>query len=430
MRVVCCTVLCLLVLGSAGFAAEDAVSADVERMYPELEKLYIELHQNPELSLQEFKTAARLAGLLRPLGYDVTEKVGGTGVVAVLKNGPGPVVLFRTDMDGLPVEEKSGVPYASKAKTADGVPTMHACGHDLHMAAWVGTARWMAANKPRWSGTLVMIAQPAEEVGKGAQAMLKDGLYTKFPKPNFALAMHDAADLPAGKVGVISGYALANADTLDITIFGRGGHGAYPHMTVDPIVLAARIVMGLQTLVSRENNPLDPAVITVGQIHGGTKDNIIPDQVKLGLSIRSYKPEVREALLKGIERVARAEATAAGAPRMPEFQQTESTKSTYNDPELTKRMEAALRNSLGAVNVVTVEPKMAAEDFSEYRQQNVPSFLMWVGAVNPKKYAEAQKTGATLPSLHSPLFAPDPGPSIRTAVVAEIAVLLDLLGKR
>lgn len=404
-------------------------SADFEQLYPELQKLYVDLHQSPELSLHEQKTAEKLVAQLKPLGYDVTPNVGGYGVVAVLKNGSGPSVLLRTDTDALPVEEKTGLPFASKVRTADGTPVMHACGHDLHMSAWIGTAKWMAAHKDRWSGTLVMIAQPAEEVVKGARAMLADGLYTRFPKPNFALAIHDDSGLPAGVVGYTPGYALSNSDSIDITVFGKGGHGAQPQSTVDPIVIAARIVSGLQTLVSRQNNPLDPVVITVGQIHAGTKNNIIPDQAMLGLSVRTYRKEVRERVLAGIERVAKAEAELAGAPRAPEVKLTEGTIAVYNDPQLTQRLVGVLRNALGDANVEEIPPKMVSEDFSYYAQDGIPEAMFHVGAVDPQKYAEAQRSGTPLPSLHSALFAPDFQPTLHTAIETEVAELLELMTK-
>ena len=424
--------LCAFALagGIVATAANPPVSSlDFDQMYPELQKFYIDLHQSPELSLHEEKTAEKLVAQLKPLGYAVTSNVGGFGVVAVLKNGSGPTILLRTDTDALPVEEKTGLPFASKIRTADGVPVMHACGHDLHMSAWIGTAKWMAAHRDRWIGTLVMIAQPAEEVVKGARAMLADGLYTRFPKPNFALAIHDDSGLPAGVVGYTPGYALANSDSIDLTIFGKGGHGAQPQSTVDPIVIAARIVSGLQTLVSRHNNPLDPVVITVGQIHAGTKNNIIPDQAMLGLSVRTYKKEVRERVLAGIERVAKAEAQLAGAPRAPEVKLTEGTIAVYNDPKLTQRLVGALRNALGDANVEEIPPKMVSEDFSYYAQDGIPEAMFHVGAVDPQKYAEAQRSGTALPSLHSALFAPDFQPTLLTAIETEVAELLELLAR-
>ena len=422
--------LFLMLVDLAALCATPPVSSgDFDALYPTLEKFYVDLHQSPELSLHEQKTAEKLVAQLKPLGYEVTSGVGGYGVVAVLRNGAGPNVLLRTDTDALPVEERTGLPFASKVRTPEGTPVMHACGHDLHMTAWIGTAKWMASHKQQWSGTLIMIGQPAEEVVKGAKAMLADGLYTRFPKPNFALAIHDAADLPSGQVGYTPGYALANSDSIDITVFGKGGHGAQPQTTIDPIVIASRIVEGLQTLVSRQNNPMDPIVVTVGQIHGGTKNNIIPDQVMLGLSVRTYRKEVRERVLQGIERVAKAEAELAGAPRSPEVKLTETTIAVYNDPKLTERLVASLRRSLGDSNVIEIPPKMVSEDFSYYAQDGIPGAMFNVGAVNPQKFAEAQRSGTQLPSLHSALFAPDFQATLKAAIQTEVTELLELMGK-
>jgi hippurate hydrolase len=318
-------VLCasLLLIAASGFgqgtAAKNSALAPLDGLYPELDKLYLDLHQTPELSLHEEKSSAKMASHLRALGFEVAERVGGYGVVGVLKNGKGPTVLVRTDTDALPVEEKTGFSYASKVTVKDDtgatVPVMHACGHDIHMTSWVGAATLLARARDRWRGTLVMIAQPAEEKGGGAAAMLKDGLFTRFPRPDFAISFHDSASLPAGRIAVTEGFSGANVDSVDIVIFGRGGHGAYPHTTVDPIVIAARVVVALQTLVARENSPFDPAVVTVGSIHGGLKHNIIPDEVRLQLTVRSYKDDVRKRLLSGIERIAKAEAAAAQAPK-------------------------------------------------------------------------------------------------------------------
>lgn len=405
----------------------------LDGLYPELDALYRDLHQNPELSHQEEKTAGKLAERLRALGFEVTQKVGGHGVVAVLRNGKGPTVLLRTDMDALPVEEKTGLPYASKVMAKDdtgqGVPVMHACGHDVHMTVWAGTATLLARAKDRWRGTLVMVGQPAEERGSGARGMLQDGLYKRFPKPDFAVALHNSASAVSGSIEYVSGYALANVDSVDITLHGKGGHGAYPHTTVDPIVLAARTILSLQTLVSREKSPLEPAVVTVGSIHGGTKHNIIPDEVKLQLTVRSYKPEVRKQLLAGIERVVNAEATAAGAPRKPEVTVSEGTPATYNDPELTKRLIGAVTRVLGKENIREATPVMGGEDFSEYGLAGVPAVMLWLGTVEPKRHAEARAAGETLPSLHSPLFAPDRERTLRTGVTALTTSALELLGK-
>ncbi|EPX60828.1 N-acetyl-L,L-diaminopimelate deacetylase [Cystobacter fuscus DSM 2262] len=408
------------------------VLAGLDALYPELDGLYRDLHQHPELSLQEEKTAAKLAGRMRQLGFEVTQKVGGHGVVAVLRNGQGPTVLLRTDLDALPVEEKTGLPYASQVKMKDdagqSVPVMHACGHDVHMTVWLGTATLLARAKERWRGTLVMVGQPAEERGSGAKRMLGDGLYKRFPKPDFALAVHNSATAAAGTVEYVPGYALASVDSIDITLHGKGGHGAYPHTTVDPIVLAARTILSLQTIVSREKSPLEPAVVTVGSIHGGTTHNIIPDAVKLQLTVRSYKPEVRQQLFTAIERVVNAEAQAAGAPRKPDIAIAEGTPATYNDPELTKRLAEALSRMLGAPNVNEGQPVMGGEDFSEYGLAGVPSVMLRVGTVEPKRHAQAKASGETLPSLHSPLFSPDRERTLRTGVTTLTTSALELLG--
>jgi amidohydrolase len=426
------------VLGSASARAADAASAPVlaplDAIYPDLEKLYLDLHQSPELSFHEEKTAAKMAERLRALGFEVTTGVGKTGVVGILRNGKGPTVMLRTDLDALPVEEQTGLPYASKVTAKDDagatVHVMHACGHDIHMTSWVGAATLLSRAKDHWRGTLMMVGQPAEEKGGGAEKMLADGLFTKFPKPDFAFAIHDSAQAPAGTVQAISGFALANVDSVDITIYGRGGHGAYPHTTIDPVVIAARTVLALQTIVGRENNPLDPAVVTVGSIHGGTKHNIIPDEVKLQLTVRSYKEDVRKHLLASIERIAKAEAAAAGAPKPPDVVVLDDrTPATYNDPAVTKRVTDALARGLGASRVSEAQPVMGGEDFSEYGRAGVPATLVWVGAVEPKKFESAKSSGATLPSLHSSGFAPDREPTIRTGVTTVTLAALELLGK-
>ncbi len=420
-------------LGEETKSAVNPALAPVDALYPDLEAFYIDLHQSPELSLHEEKTAAKMAERFRRLGYEVTTGIGGTGVVAILRNGKGPTVMLRTDMDALPVEEKTGLPYASKVTAIDDsgatVPVMHACGHDVHMTSLVGAATLLAKARDRWRGTLFLVGQPAEEGGGGAVNMLKDGLFTRFPKPDFAVAIHDSADGPAGKVGVTPGYALANVDSVNVTIFGKGGHGAYPFTTVDPIVIAARTILTLQTIVSRENNPLDPAVVTVGSIHGGTKHNIIPDEVKLQLTVRSYKEEVRKHLLVAIERIVKAEAAAAGAPKEPSISVLKGDFATYNDPALTKRVEQALRRQFGDANVTQAPPVMGAEDFSEYGRAGVPALIFWVGAVEPQKYAAAKASGTSLPSLHSSEFAPDREPTLKTGVSALTVAALELLGK-
>jgi amidohydrolase len=407
--------------------------APLDGLMPDLEKLYLDLHQSPELSQHEEKTSARMAERLRALGYQVTAGFGGYGVVGILENGKGPTVMIRTDLDALPVEEKTGVPYASKVRAKDDagndVAVMHACGHDTHMSSWVGTATLLAKAKDKWRGTVMMVGQPDEEKDSGARSMLAAGLFTKFKKPDFAIAMHDNADMPAGLVGAPAGYVLANVDSVDMTIFGRGGHGAYPYRTVDPIVIAARTVLALQTIASRENNPLDPVVVTVGSIHGGTKHNIIPDEVKLQLTVRSYKDDVRKKLLESIARIAKAEAAAAGAPKEPRITVLTGDFATYNDPALARRLADVFRRAFGADRVTDPSPVMASEDFSEYGRAGVPAVILWVGGVNPAKYEAARASGAPLPSLHSSEWAPDYSPTIRMGVSSLTLAALELLGK-
>jgi amidohydrolase len=421
----------LVMLTAFACAQTPARSGEVESVYPAARSLYLDLHQNPELSSRETQTAAKLASRLRDLGYTVTENVGGTGVVAVLKNGTGPTVMLRTELDALPVEEKTALPYASRIRAKDDsgrdVGVMHACGHDVHMASLFGTAAIMAHSKDTWHGTLILIGQPAEETIVGAKRMIEDGLMTRFPKPDVALAMHVGNELPAGQVGVGPGYRFSNADSLRITIYGKGGHGSEPNTTVDPIVIGARTVVALQTIVSREVKPGDVAVITVGYFQAGTKNNVIPDHAELGITVRSYKPEVRARLLAAIDRITKAEATAAGAPREPKIEHYEATDAVYNDPALAQRMEGVLDSALGKENVIVEDPGLASEDFSFITAQGVPSFYFSLGGANPEKYAEAKSAGVTLPSNHSSLFAPDVDPTLHTGIAAEVAVLRNLL---
>ncbi|MGD8326986.1 MAG: amidohydrolase [Sphingomonadales bacterium] len=429
---------CAIGLASASHAAED-LKDQIAKDYGHLEKLYIHLHQNPELSFYETETAKRLAAELADLDFDVTEQVGETGIVGVMKNGDGPTILIRTDLDALPVPEQTGLPYASTV-TATGVdgttsPVMHACGHDVHMTVWTGVARQMAAMKDKWSGTLVMIGQPAEERGAGARAMLKDGLFERFPKPDYNLALHVNSALPAGKIAYSKGYALANVDSVDITVQGIGGHGAYPNTTKDPVVLASQIVVALQTLVSREVSPLEPAVVTVGSFHGGAKHNIISNEVKLQLTVRSYSDEVRQQLLDGIKRIARGQAISAGLSedKYPIVTlRNEGTPSTFNTPELVDTVLPAIANAIGSENLVEVDPVMGGEDFSEYgrTEDKIPSFIFWLGAVNNQTYAQLMKEGKTLPSLHSPFFAPDPKPTITTGVNAMTQAAIHLFNTK
>lgn len=419
--------------------SHEIIRAQTALRYPDLEKLYVHLHQNPELSFHEEQTAARLAQELRQCGFEVTTKVGGHGLVGVLKNGKGPTVMVRTDLDALPIVENTGLAYASTVRTHDAagneVGVMHACGHDVHMTVFAGTAHVLSQMKEQWQGTLVFIGQPAEERGGGARAMLADGLYTRFPRPDFALALHTNASLAAGKVAHRAGYALANVNSVDLIIRGVGGHGAYPHTTKDPVVIAAQVILALQTIVSRETKPIEPAVVTVGSIHGGTKHNIISDEVKMELTLRSYSDEVRDHTIAAIRRIANGIAQAAGVPedRMPIVTVSdEFTPSTYNDPQLVQRIVPVFEQMFGKENVVATEPVMGGEDFGEYGRTNpkVPILIFWLGTVGPEKIAASQNGGAALPSLHSNKFAPMPEPSIQTGVQAMSAAVLELLIKQ
>jgi amidohydrolase len=425
------SVMALCLFGVNASAQNTPLDKQVTSVLPDAQTLYLDLHQHPELSSHETRTASELAARLRTLGYEVTEHVGGTGVVAILKNGPGPTVMLRTELDALPVEEKTGLPYASKVRAKDDngrdVPVMHACGHDVHMAALWGTAAIMARNKDSWHGTLMLIGQPAEETITGADKMIKDGLFTRFPKPDVGIALHDTNNLPVGKVGITPGYAKAAADSIRITVYGKGGHGAQPQTTVDPVLIAARIAVTLQSIVAREIKPGDAAVITVGYIQAGTKNNIIPDDAQMGLTVRSYKPEVRQHLLAAIERVAKGEAMAAGAEKMPLVEKYESTSAVYNDPVLTQHLAATLEGVLGKGSVVTEEPIMTSEDYAYFVEQGVPSFYFTLGVADPQKLAEARAAGRQLPSNHTPLFAPVPEPSLKTGMTAEVTILRDLL---
>ena len=425
-------------LALAAFAAVAALSAAtppaddpwLDANQHGLISLYTDLHSHPELSFKEVETGHKVAEELRAAGAEVTEGVGRLGVVAVLKNGPGKTVLVRSDLDALPVTEATGLPYASKVKVKDGegndVGVMHACGHDVHMTCLVGTARWLADHKNLWSGTVVFIGQPAEETVGGAKEMLADGLYTRFPRPDFALALHVAHDLEAGKIGYCSGPAMASSTSVDVHVKGKGGHGAMPHNTVDPIVLAAALVMDLQTIVSREVKPIDPAVITVGSIHGGTKHNIISSDVHLQLTLRAFRDEVRDQLIAGIKRKAEALAVAHRAPA-PTVEVSDGTPPTINTPELVSRVLPSLKAELGEANVEEVEPTMGAEDFGLFGEGGVPTFMFRLGTIPPAQVAEARAKGDPLPSLHSALYKPDPVPSLRGGVRAMTAAVVGLL---
>jgi amidohydrolase len=435
--------LALLVLSSVGllglqnaWAQNSSDVSGLDVLYPSLEALYIDLHKNPELSLHEEKTAAKMASRLRDLGFEVTEHVGGNGVVGVLKNGAGATVLVRTDMDALPIREKTGLSYAStvtfRSDAGESVPVAHSCGHDIHMASWVGAATLLARSRDRWHGTLVFVGQPAEEVLQGAEAMVRDGLFTRFPKPDYVLAIHDTNLLPAGQIGVISGPANAASNAVDVTFYGKGGHGAAPHLTIDPLLIAARTVVTLQTIVAREVNPFDPAVVTVGTFHAGTKRNVIADEAKIELTVRSYKPEVQKHLLESIERIAKAEAAAAGAPREPlvVVDAKEASEVVVNDPEMAARLASALRRAMGDSQVVSFQPSSGSEDFGVYgRVAGVPSVMLRVGAIEPGEFAAAKAAGKIPPGLHSPLFAPDREPTIRTGATAFTVSVLELLGR-
>jgi amidohydrolase len=419
---------------STAATLSDSIRADM----PQLMTLYRDLHAHPELSMQEVRTPALLAPEMRKLGFQVTEHVGKTGLVAVMKNGPGPVLLIRADMDALPVKEQTGLPFASQVtgKLPDGTetPVMHACGHDTHITTWLATGRRLAAMKDQWSGTVVMILQPGEERVMGAKAMLEDGLFTRFPKPDYMLAFHDSATLPAGVIGVPVGYALANVDTVNIDVKGVGGHGAYPQNTKDPIVLASRIVMALQTLVSRENDPQQPAVVTVGSFHSGTKSNIISDDAKLALTVRSYTPETRKLLLDGIRRIARGEAIAAGMPddRMPTVEiEQPSADATFNTSPFAEHLTQLFGSHFGADRVVTPKAVMAAEDFSRFwlADKSKQSVIFWVGGVPKAKWDAASGDTTKLPALHSALWAPEADTVIATATEAMTVAALDILKK-
>src|SRR5215475_11024932 len=447
MKIFSSSILLLSILVPALGVPQQTPQSQADAELPSLLAIYKDIHSHPELSGHEERTASLIAKELRAAGCQVTEHLGkyenpklkGYGVVGVMKNGDGPIVLVRTDMDALPVEEETGLPYASKAvtKNDDGkdVHVMHACGHDTHIAAFIGTARSLAKLKDQWHGTIVFVAQPAEEIGTGARALLKDGLYDRFGKPNFALGFHDKADIQAGNIGVTERHTSANVDSVDVTVRGIGGHGGYPHKTKDPVVLAAQIINAWQTIVSRETNPLDPVVITVGSIHGGTKHNIIPNEVKMELTVRTYKPEVRERVLTDIDRIAKGCAAAAGIP--PELAPIVSVSkdvvavSTYNNPELTKRLVAVWKKALGDENVEIVDPTMGGDDFSEYSLQDhsIPAVYFHFGAVDPAKIAESKQTGKELPTLHSSKFAPVAEPTIRTAIIGMTTAVLDLTKK-
>ena len=428
-------------------AQEMTVEKTAVSELPSLLAIYKDLHSHPELSWHEEKTSAFVAKELRATGCEVTENFGkydnpnlkSYGVIGIMKNGTGPTVLVRTDMDALPVHEETALPYASNVVTKNDegkdVPVGHMCGHDAHMSAFIGTARALQRLKDQWAGTIMFVAQPAEETGNGARALLKGGLYNRFGKPDFALGFHDKADLQTGHIGITPGYTYANVDSVDVTVRGIGGHGAYPHKTKDPVVLAAEMINAWQTIASRENNPLDPIVVTVGSIHGGTKHNIIPDEVKMQLTVRTYKSDVRDRVLKAIDEIAKGIANAGGVPvdRAPivNVLNNQFTPATYNNPDLTKRLVAVWKNVLGADNVEIVDPTMGGEDFSEYSlpDHSIPAVDFHIGAVDPEKIVQFKKEGKELPSLHSSKFAPVPEPTIRVGIIGMTSAVLELMKK-
>jgi amidohydrolase len=436
----------LLLVSALLAAAADDLRPQLDAEVPALLTLYRDLHAHPELSHHEERTAALLAGELRKLGYTVTEHLGkygdgsaAFGIVAVMKNGIGPTVLLRTELDALPVEEKTGAPFAStvRSKNASGqdVGVMHACGHDLHMMSFLGTAQALAHMKDHWSGTLMLVGQPAEETVDGARAMLGDGFYTRFGKPDYALALHNEPTLEAGKVGLVAGPVYASATTVEVRIRGIGGHGAHPESTKDPVVMAAQYVLALQTIVSRQTLPLEPAVVTVGTIHGGSKGNIIPDEVVLQLTVRAFNETVRENILTSIDRMARGIALAAGVPddRAPIVKvfDNESVPPTYNDPKLVERLRGAFSSALGKGNVVDLKPIMVAEDFGLFALDGhqIPLVLFLLGTSSAQQLQESQGTGKPVPSLHSSLFLPQAEPALRTGITATTAAVLDILKK-
>lgn len=401
-------------------AAKAAVDRVLDAEYPHLDALYKDIHAHPELSTQETRTAALLAKEMRAIGFEVTEHVGGTGVVAVYRNGPGPVIMVRTELDALPVEEKTGLPYASHVQAAWNGRTVfvdHACGHDIHMAAWVGTATALVRLKDRWHGTLVFIGQPAEEAVGGARAMLKDGLLTRFPKPDYGFALH-SGPTAYGTVHYRPGVLTSNVDDIQITFHGRGGHGSAPDKTIDPILIASRFVVDVQSLISREKDPQEFGVVSIGAIQGGTAGNIIPDHVDLRGTIRDYDPAVRKKLVEGVGRIARAEAAMAGAPEPDVKVGTERSDAVINDPALEARTEPVFKAAFGANAIFEPRPITASEDYSDFVEAGVPSFFFQIGVYDPKRVAEAQAGGPPLPVNHSPYYAPAPEPTIRTGVEA------------
>jgi amidohydrolase len=425
-------------------ALAQSVGGLVEPQVPGLVQTYKGLHAHPELSHHEEHTSALLAGELRKAGYSVTERVGkypdGTqayGLVAILQNGAGPKVLIRADMDALPIVEETGLPYASGVKTKNpagqDVGVMHACGHDIHVTTMIGVARVLAQSKSQWHGTVMLVGQPSEETIDGAKAMVADHLYERFGKPDFAIALHDTNARAAGTVSLTSGAAMASSTSVDVLIRGIGGHGSQPQVTKDPIVMAGEFIVQMQTIVSRQENPRDPAVVTIGDIHGGTKRNIIPNEVKLELTTRAFTPQARQIIIDGIKHTARGVGVAAGLPDelMPVVTvlDGESTPVLYNDPALALKLKSALAGALGAQNVFDEDPIMASEDFGVLGLENhqIPTVMFWLGAMDPEKFAAATKSGKPLPGPHTSKFAPVPETTLRTGVSAMSSAAIALL---
>jgi amidohydrolase len=405
----------------------------------QFKSLYIDLHQHPELSHFEFNTSKKMADELKALGFEVTPKVGGNGVVGVYKNGNGKVIMLRTDMDALPVKENTGLPFASqvimKDITGNECPVMHACGHDLHMSVWLATLKTLVSLKKEWRGTIVAIGQPEEEVSGGSESMINDGLFKRFPKPDVALCYHVNAELPTGTVGYYPGPIFAGMNSVNITVYGRGGHGAMPHMSIDPVVLSARIILDIQTIVSRSINPVKPAVVTVGAIHGGTKHNVIPDEVKLMLTVRFFEDDVYKQIQQSLERITHGDAISAGLPddKMPLIEYTKDfTPPTANDPKLVTTVADYMKSILGENNVIKVDPATVSEDFGKYgrTEEKIPIALFWLGGVNREKYDDHVKNGTYLPPLHNSTFAPDFEPAFKTGVTAMTKAMIELFGSK
>jgi amidohydrolase len=414
---------------------EAVVLKNLHTIYPDIEAFYTDLHTHPELSMQEKETAAKVADWLKRAGYEVTTGVGGYGVVGILRNGKGPTIMLRGDMDALPLEEKTGLPYASKVKMVDQggreVPVAHACGHDVHTSCLMGTASLLMQAREVWSGTVLIVAQPAEETLQGAAAMLKDGLFTRFPKPDIAIAQH-TFPLPVGTLGYHPGYVLSSADNLKVRIFGQGAHGSMPQKSIDPVVMAAATVMRLQSIVAREVTPGEIAIITVGAIQGGTQYNVIPDEAVLEMTVRTFQPEVRKQVLAAIERIVKAEAVASNAPHEPEITNNQSTAALYNDPEPTEQIVKALKAYFGNDKVVEEPAATASEDFSLYghmgNDTGVPLVYYYLGITGPeiiKKYGGIEK----VPVQHSPYYAPDRKPSLEMGMQALTIAALSQLDK-